>query len=139
LNLTANIRDLMVEATGRNVSRAIKHTPHPLLRSVLCELEEKFPEAYDRTTRSKFRHHDDVVADQLHHYYAQATGRAVPGSLGYVYLNGLDDSFVPVFNGFATKRDRDAMCVNHAPVPGAAPIDDAFMMQVLDDFFPARS
>ena len=139
LNLTANIRDLMVEATGRNVSRAIKHTPHPLLRSVLCELEEKFPEAYDRTTRSKFRHHDDVVADQLHHYYAQATGRAVPGSLGYVYLNVLDDSFVPVFNGFATKRDRDAMCVNDAPVPGAAPIDDDFVTQFLDDFFPARS
>ncbi|MGP5305120.1 stealth conserved region 3 domain-containing protein [Brachybacterium alimentarium] len=139
LNLTANIRGLMIEATGRNVSRAIKHTPHPLLRSVLFELEEKFPEAYDRTTRSRFRHHDDVVADQLYHYYAQATGRAVPGELGYVYLNVLDDSFVPVFNGFAGKRDRDAMCVNDAPVPGATPVDDAFVTQFLDDFFPARS
>lgn len=139
LNLTANIRSLMIEATGRNVSRAIKHTPHPLLRSVLFELEEKFPDAYDRTTRSKFRHHDDVVADQLHHYYAQATARAVPGSLGYVYLNVLDDSFLPVFNGFAKKRDRDAMCVNDAPVPDANPIDDDFVTQFLDDFFPAPS
>ena len=139
LNLTANIRELMVEATGRTVSRAIKHTPHPLLRSVLSELEEKFPEAYDRTTRSRFRHHEDVVADQLHHYYAQATGRAVPGTLGYLYLNVLDDSFVPVFNGFAEKRDRDAMCVNDAPVPGATPIDDGFVQEFLDDFFPAPS
>lgn len=139
LNLTANIRDLMIEATGRNVSRAIKHTPHPLLRSVLFELEERFPEAYDRTTRSRFRHHADVVADQLHHYYAQAVGRAVPGSLGYVYLNVLDDSFVPVFNGFAKKRDRDAMCVNDAPVPGAAAVDDEFVAQFLEGFFPAKS
>ena len=106
---------------------------------MLFELEERFPEAYDRTTRSKFRHHDDVVADQLHHYYAQATARAVPGSLGYVYLNVLDDSFLPVFNGFAKKRDRDAMCVNDAPVPDATPIDDDFVTQFLDDFFPARS
>ena len=139
LNLTANIRHLMLEATGRNVSRAIKHTPHPLLRSVLAELEEKFPEAYDRTTRSRFRHHDDVVADQLHHYYAQAIGRAVPGSLGYLYLNVLDDSFLPVFNGFAEKRDRDAMCVNDAPVSGATPIDDAFVQAFLDGMYPARS
>lgn len=139
LNLTANIRELMVGATGRTVARAIKHTPHPLLRSVLSELEEKFPEAYDRTTRSRFRQHDDIVADQLHHYYAQATGRAVPGTLGYLYLNVLDDSFVPVFNGFAEKRDRDAMCVNDAPVPGATPIDDEFVTQFLGDLYPAAS
>src|SRR5699024_12747786 len=86
-----------------------------------------------------FRYHDDIVADQLHHYYAQATARAVPGRLGYVYLNVLDDSFLPVFNGFAQKRDRDAMCVNDAPVPGATPIDDGFVQRFLDDFFPAPS
>lgn len=139
LNLTANIRRLMLDATGRNVSRAIKHTPHPMRRSVLFELEEMFAEAYETTTRSRFRHHDDIVADQLHHYYAQATARAVPGRLGYTYLNVLDDSFIPVFNGFAQKRDRDAMCVNDAPVPGAAPIDDEFVQRFLDDFFPAPS
>ena len=49
------------------------------------------------------------------------------------------DTFVPVFNGFAQKRDRDAMCVNDAPVPGASPIDDGFVQRFLDDFFPAPS
>ncbi|WP_152352741.1 Stealth CR1 domain-containing protein [Brachybacterium subflavum] len=139
LNLTANMRRLMLDATGRNLSRAIKHTPHPMLRSVLYELEETFAEAYDATTRSRFRHHEDIVADQLHHYYAQATGRAVPGSLGYTYLNVLDDRFVPVFNGFAKKRDRDAMCVNDAPVPGAVPINEVFVAAFLGNFFPASS
>lgn len=139
LNLTANIRGLMQDATGRNVSRAIKHTPHPMLRSLLFELEETFAEAYEATTRSRFRHHEDIVADQLHHYYAQATGRAVPGTLGYTYLNVLDESFVPVFNGFAKKRDRDAMCVNDAPVPEASPIDDEFVQSFLEEFFPAAS
>lgn len=139
LNLTANMRRLMQDATGRTISRAIKHTPHPMLRSVLFELEELFAEAYDSTTKSRFRHHDDIVADQLHHYYAQATARAVPGSLGYTYLNVLDDSFRPVFNGFAKKRDRDAMCVNDAPVPGATPLPEEFVRSFLDDFYPAPS
>lgn len=139
LNITANIRRLMVDSTGRNVSRAIKHTPHPMLRSVLHELEETFEDTYERTTRSRFRHHDDIVADQLHHYYAQATARAVPGRLQYLYLNVLDDSFIPVFNGFAKKRDRDAICVNDAPVPGATPIDDQYVHDFLDDYFPAPS
>ena len=139
LNLTANIRRLMLDSTGRNVSRAIKHTPHPMLRSVLYELEETFQKAYDTTTRSRFRHHDDIVADQLYHYYSQATARAVPGRLQYTYLNILDDSFVRVFNGFAKKRDRDAMCVNDAPVPGATPIDDEFILNFLADYFPAPS
>lgn len=139
LNITANIRSLMQDATGLNVSRAIKHTPHPMLRSVLYEQEETFAEAYERTTRSQFRHHEDIVADQLHHYYAQATGRAVPGQLMYTYLNVLDDSFIPVFNGFALKRDRDAICVNDAPVPGATPIPDEFVQTFLDNYFPAPS
>lgn len=139
LNITANIRGLMLGLTGRNVSRAIKHTPHPMLRSVLYELEETFPEAYEATTRSRFRHHDDIVADQLYHYYSQATARAVPGRLLYTYLNILDDSFIRIFNGFAKKRDRDAMCVNDAPVAGATPIDDEFILDFLNDYFPAPS
>ncbi|GAA4526197.1 stealth family protein [Brachybacterium paraconglomeratum] len=139
LNITANIRQLMLDATGVNVSRAIKHTPHPMLRSVLYELEKLFGEAYEMTTRSQFRHHDDIVADQLHHYYAQSTARAVPGQLRYTYLNVLDDSFIPVFNGFSEKRDRDAICVNDAPVPGARPIPDSFVQAFLDNNFPAPS
>lgn len=91
------------------------------------------------TTRSQFRHHDDIVADRLHHYYAQSTARAVPGQLRYTYLNVLDDSFIPVFNGFSEKRDRDAICVNDAPVPGARPIPDRFVQAFLDNYFPAPS
>src|SRR5699024_4682583 len=139
LNLTANIRKLMVEATGRTASRAIKHTPHPMLRSVLYELEEKFPEAYDRTTRSRSQHHNDIIADQPHHYYAHATRRARQGTIVCLYLNALDGSFVPVFNGFAEKRDRDAMFVNDAPVPGAIPIDDDFETRFHERIYPAAS
>ncbi|MGP9709608.1 hypothetical protein [Brachybacterium sp. AOP24-D1-21] len=54
-------------------------------------------------------------------------------------MNVLDDSFRPVFNGFAKKRDRDAMCVNDAPVPGATPLPEEFVRSFLDDFYPAPS
>lgn len=139
INLTANIRALMFRATARTASRAIKHTPHPLLRSVLAEQEEIFAEEYEATSRSRFRHHNDIVADQLHHYYAQATGRAVPGSLRYTYINVLDDSFISPMEDLLRRRDRDAMCINDAPVPGSQPMPPEAVATFLQTYFPAPS
>lgn len=139
MNLTRNIRELLQRQTGRTVSRAIKHTPHPMLRSVLAELEELFPEAYDRTTRHAFRHHQDIVADQLHHYYAQIAGKAVPGELEYAYVNVLDDAYAPRLRDLAHRRDIAAFCLNDAPVEGAKPIGDGIVDVILSGYFPAFS
>lgn len=138
-NITRNIRRIIEEHFGITISRAIKHTPHPLLKSVMYEMEEVFKSHFDDTSASKFRHHDDIVADQLHHYYAQIIGKAVPGSLTYNYINILNDQFLNVLRTTLVKRNRQAFCINDAPEPGATPIPDWELTAFFNTYFPKKS
>lgn len=138
-NLTRNIRRLLKERFGLTVSRAIKHTPHPQLKSVHQQMEREFKDEYERTWSSPFRDHRDVVADQLHHYYAQIIGKAIPTRLRYHYINILDDRYRLVMENTLRLRDRDTFCINDAPVEGAVPIDDGFVDNFLESYFPVKS
>lgn len=138
-NLTKNIRALLEKDLGKTVSRAIKHTPHPLLKSVLFEMESKYSAAFKSTWQSRFRHHEDIVSDQMHHYYALITGRAVPGNLTYNYINILDDRYRGVLNETLTTKNRHAFCINDAPVENTTPIDDETIEYFFETYFPVKS
>lgn len=139
INLTRNIRSILDEHFGITVSRAIKHTPHPLLKSVMFEMESKFHKEFTRTWASNFRHHEDIVADQLHHYYAQIIGKAVPGAITYNYINILDDKYASVMKETLKRRHRQAMCINEAPVEGATAISEDEVVDFLQNYFPVES
>ena len=138
-NLSRNIRELLRERFGITVSRAIKHTPYPQLRSVHQRMEEEFAEVYAATTSHRFRHHDDIVADQLFHYYAQITGSAVRAALRYNYFNIKDSAEIRRLDLMQRTRDRDVFCLNDAPTEGVEPIDDAVITRFLENYFPMPS
>ncbi|MBK7820155.1 MAG: stealth family protein [Tessaracoccus sp.] len=138
-NLSRNIRALLQERFGVTVSRAIKHTPYPQLRSVHQRMEEEFAAAYAETTSHRFRHHDDIVADQLFHYYAQMTGSAVRASLRYNYFNIQDSADIRRLDLLQRARDRDVFCLNDAPGEGLVPIEDAVIDRFLKSYFPVPS
>jgi hypothetical protein len=137
--LTMTMRRMLERELGVTVSRAIEHTPHPQLRSVQEEMELRFADAYARTARSRFRHHDDIAADQLFHYYAQATGRAVPGRLHHRYLNVSRASYRDRFEQTLRDRDVQTFCLNDTEVPGEAPLGDDFVLAFLSSYFPYPS
>jgi hypothetical protein len=72
-------------------NRRLQHVPHPLKKSVLDEIEERYPDEIRRTREARFRSITDVaLPSMLAQYYAIATHRAVewPHSPNeYVYLN----------------------------------------------------
>lgn len=139
INLSRNIRGLIENEFGITISRAIKHTPHPQLRSVHFEMERRFSAQYQQTWNSRFRHHDDIVADQLFHYYAQIVQKAVPSNLRYNYVNVLDAAYEATMMGMLLNRDRDCFCLNDAPVEGAVPLKDEQVLDFLDRYFPVKS
>lgn len=70
--------------------RKLMHVPFPLLRDMMYELEDRYPDAFHRTRRSRFRSREDVsVATMLAPFYAVATGRGVewPSPGQYVYAD----------------------------------------------------
>jgi hypothetical protein len=72
-------------------NRRLQHVPHPLKRSVLREIEQRYPDEINRTRSARFRSTSDVaVPSMLAQYYGIATHRAVEWphvSTEYVYLN----------------------------------------------------
>lgn len=137
-NLTRNIRKLLADEFDVTVTRAIKHTPYAMLKSVLFEMEDRFPETFERTWASQFRHHEDIVADQLYHYYAQITRRAVATSITYRYMNIRDENYRWVMRDTLRRRNRSTMCLNDAPVEDVEPLGDEEVTQFLNAYFPCK-
>ncbi len=139
INLTRNMRTLIEREFGVTISRAIKHTPYPQLRSVHEEMEARFAEVYRRTTSSRFRHHEDIVADQLFHYYAQCIGKAVVGNLRYDYFSLGLATELPRLEQLIQLRNRDVFCLNDDPTPGVEPMPEADILRFLESYYPVPS
>ena len=138
-NLTRNIRRLLKDEFGLTVTRAVKHTPYAMLKSVHFEMQEKFRDVYERTWTSRFRHHDDIVADQLFHYYSQIVGKAVATSITYRYTNIRDDNYRWVLRETLRQRNRSTLCLNDAPVEDMNPLSDEEVMDFLNAYYPVKS
>ncbi|ASU85441.1 hypothetical protein CDO52_23920 [Nocardiopsis gilva YIM 90087] len=119
-----NNRELIRGAFARFPAHKFKHTPIPQLRSVMFDLEARFPIPIARTTASRFRQPGDVsMASSLHHYYALLTGRAVEGEIDYTYMNLADPEGVATrMRALEERRPFDAFCINDttSPARGAA-------------------
>ncbi|CAM3832692.1 stealth family protein [Nocardiopsis rhodophaea] len=125
-----NNRELIRGAFARFPAHKFKHAPIPQLRSVMFDLEARFPIPIARTTASRFRQPGDVsMASSLHHYYALLTGRAVEGEIDCAYMNLADPEGVATrMRALEERRPFDAFCINDTASPprsAAAPVADA--------------
>lgn len=82
-----NNRRLLGELFAREISNGMLHTPHPHRRSVLYEIEERFPDEIAATRNNPFRgEHDISLLSSFAQYYGYFTGRAVPSQLHTRYF-----------------------------------------------------
>ena len=113
-----NVRDLLRDHCDVHVGRKILHVPYPQLRSVLVELEQRFPDEFARTAASRFRQPADLnIASCLAHYYAFATGRAVPADIAAQYINIAFRWAGLQMGRLLERRDVDAICINETDAP----------------------
>ncbi|WP_430868444.1 stealth conserved region 3 domain-containing protein [Demequina aurantiaca] len=87
LQAAGNNRELILKEFGFENTNTMLHTPHPHVKSVLAELEERYPEEFAVTRGSGFRSPRDLsTLSSLAQYYGWATGRYSTGSLSYRFL-----------------------------------------------------
>ncbi|MFE4972352.1 stealth conserved region 3 domain-containing protein [Kitasatospora sp. NPDC056651] len=88
-----NTRATLAASVGKTYPRTLKHTPHPLRRSVLAESAEKFADELKGTVGSAFRAATDLAPVTLAVHYAHATARSVEGQLsdGYFVTDSTED------------------------------------------------
>ena len=112
-------RELLRQRFGRVTTRHLEHAATPLRRSVMTELNNEFPEAFDRTAASAFRSRTDIsVTNSLYHYYALMTGRAVVQTEARVmYVETTLANAAAQMDRILKRRDYDFFCLNDGSKP----------------------
>ncbi|MFD5315533.1 stealth family protein [Streptomyces sp. NPDC127098] len=136
-----NVARLMMREHGRLIVNKFKHTPHPQIRAVLREIEERFPEEVARTARSRFRSLTDVaMASTLHHHHAYLTGRAVPGKYSLRYIDIGRPEAAAALAELADTRRWDFFCLNDVQTPEEEKENAAARLHsFLESYFPLPS
>ncbi len=132
-NAARNNRRLLAERFGYLITRHLAHSPAPLRRSVLAELEAEFPDEFAATQASRFRSATDIsVTNSLYHYYALLTGRAVPHeSARACYIDTTSHDGLRLLAGLSVRRDADFFCLNDGSEPE---VDETYRATTVSNF-----
>jgi len=139
MSAAKNNRAIIRDSFGLNITQKLKHVPHAQQRSVLFEMEERFPDRFAQTSANRFRSHSDLsIASALHHYYAYATGRAVPGQIRYAYSDVSDPHTPKRLQKLLWMRDSDVICLNDTDLDGVDADQKADLLRdFLEAYYPA--
>lgn len=106
-------RELLAERFGRVVESKPLHSPYPLLRSVMAEVEQEFPDIVGATRRSRFRSPSDLsTAASFSQHYAFATGRAILGEIDTEYVHVESGRLRWHLDAVRLGGDVDTCCIN---------------------------
>ncbi|GIH27783.1 exopolysaccharide phosphotransferase [Acrocarpospora phusangensis] len=133
-----NNRRLLEDLCGRTLTQKMKHVPYALRRSLMYELEDRFAEEFEETTRSAFRRSSDIaVVSSLAHYYGYLSGRALPGAINYTYVDLSMRKARIKMRRMLKAREHDAYCLNDTAA--TTPEQDAIVLRFLEAYYPTAS
>ncbi|WP_030568635.1 stealth conserved region 3 domain-containing protein [Streptomyces aureocirculatus] len=136
-----NNRELLRRDFGRTATHCFYHVPYALRRSILQELTERYADELTATSRSRFRGNDDhSLVSSLHQHYAYLTGRAVPGGLGYDFVDIGRRADHARLGQLLQSRNKTAFCIGESPDSGMSDQEMALAVRsFLTAYFPVRS
>ena len=132
-------RGLLQQRFGVTITRHLEHTPVPLRRSVMAEMQEQFPREFAATAASPFRAAQNIsVTNSLYHYYALLTGRAVPDTTAKVrYVDTTTVAGLGALGPLLAKRNKDMFCLNDGSTPEVdVAVRTATVTEFLERYFP---
>jgi UDP-glucose 4-epimerase len=132
-------RALLRGRFGKVTTRHLEHTPAPMRKSVLLEMEQEFPDDFRRTAASRFRSATDIsVTNSLYHYYALMTGRAVAQTqVRSLYIETTLRIALRQMNRLRKRRDQDMFCLNDGSQPEiTTEVRTQAVTEFLDQYFP---
>lgn len=108
-----NGRELVERAVGRTFTCKLKHTPHAHKKSILVEMEARFPEVFAANVAARFRSQGDhPILSSLAQRYGAATGRALEGSIRYNYVDVTVPDLRDKLSRWVLAREYDTFCLN---------------------------
>lgn len=146
LNGARNATALLEQMFERSPTQLAIHSPHPLRKDILQELDTHFGPAMKRTAHNKFRSLDDVaVSGYLHAHYGILSGRAVADSTP-VKLIQPNHTFAKIFADLIAKKKAGAeqtlplsICVNDGFDSHLNATWNDAIIRFLTTFYPNKS
>lgn len=135
-----NNRRLLRDAFGVTTTNNLAHTPHPQRRSVLEEIERRFPEAVGRTARAPFRSDTDLaMLSSLAQHYGLVDGSAYVGEAAFEFVN-LSNSDLARQLRQLLRREQDFFCLgdHHDYAMQVAKLDK-LLAGFFEDYFPVAA
>jgi len=134
-------RELLRERFGRVVADKPYHSPYPLRRSVMEEIEAEFPDAVKRTSHSRFRSPTDLsIAASFAQHYAIATGKAVFGEIHTDYVNVESGRLRWHLDRIRLGHDFDTFCINETEQQaGDVEARERLIRDFFEEYFPVTA
>ncbi|GAA3670303.1 hypothetical protein GCM10023081_05760 [Arthrobacter ginkgonis] len=136
-----NNRAVLQRRFGRSSIFKFLHVAHAQLRTTLEAIEADERDEVERTAAARFRSDTDLsIPSSLAHYYGTALGRAVPGEVGYNYIDLSDATArLRLLRLMWTERPQ-MFCLNEVASGGRREQETLKMMQhFLQEYFPFPS
>lgn len=87
MKAATNGAEIIYESYGHYPRNLLKHTPHPLKKSVLQEIEDIYSNVIERVRKAKLRSDDDIsLTSFFFHHYSFLNGTSVPGDCHYALV-----------------------------------------------------
>lgn len=132
-------RKLLQDRFGVTITRHLEHTPVPLRRSIMAEMEREFADEFAATAASPFRAADNIsVTNSFYHYYTLLTGRAVQQTTAKVeYVDTTVKSGLRHLDTILARRNLDLFCLNDGSTPEVdLELRTAKVTQFLERYYP---
>lgn len=152
------VRDSSLEWAAKNNARLLRslgntqplhkllHVPHSQQKSVLIDLEDRFPAEFGQVAASRFRHSSDfAIATSLQQHYGMLSGKVElrgPHDPNFraCYVNVASPFLRPILKRIRLSARYKAFCINE---PVSADIDtsqfDCSVKAFLNSCFPQKS
>ena len=143
LNGARNANALLEKKFKRTSTQLVTHSPQPLRKDLMAEIEELFGDSLAKTAHNKFRSVDDVaLTGYLHAHYAILTGRAVSDKTK-VQLIQQNHDFPQLFETLKARKGTGrlplSVCLNDGADSHLNDEWNALVVDFLNSYFPEKS
>lgn len=130
-----NANRLLRESCGATMPYKTKHTPIPLRKTLLANLESRFSQHFEHLRRRPFRTKDDLApTSSLHAYFGMAEGFVVRGDIAYRYLNLARPDLERALNSVAYSRQAMVFCLNDTEIENHDEFDWEQQEEIVTNF-----
>jgi hypothetical protein len=139
-----NANELLQESFSATMPYKTKHTPIPLRKSLIADLEARFPEHFARLRQRPFRTTQDLApTSSLHACFGLAEGKVVRGDISYRYMNLSRPDLAQALLSIAHSSRSMVYCLNDTEISDDEDFDwelqERTVLEFLEMMYPYRA